>query len=164
MSGNAETGDRAARRPAQSRESALPALRAMLDRFLSGQTGLAEFAKESQDFSFEEPHWGFKGFAQMQLNQYSKIARTADLVDETERVLRAALPAPADEHAARIALQDLVQLTQRLVDEADRLGLGKPAPGRVPLVASYFWEAQAREQWPMAYRASKEVLQANGLV
>jgi hypothetical protein len=151
------------RQSRDERIAALPPLREMLDRFLRAETGLIEFAKESQDLSFSHPYWGFKGFAQMQLNQYAKVALAADLVDEAERTLRAALPAPADEDQARAALREVVELTQRFVDEADRLGLGKPAPGRVPLIVSYFWEAQNREQWPIAYRASKEVLAAHGL-
>jgi energy-coupling factor transporter ATP-binding protein EcfA2 len=146
-----------------ARTSALPALRTMLERFLVGETGLVEFAKESHDFAIAQPHWGFKSFAQMQLNQYAKVARAADLIDEAERVLRSALPAPADDEQAVSALRDVLELTRRLADEADRLGLGKPAPGRVPLVISYFWEAQNRDQWPMFYPASKETLQAHGL-
>src|SRR5688500_13752386 len=42
--------------------------------------------------------------AQMQLNQYAKVARQADLVDEVEGVFRTALPAPTDEDQARSAL------------------------------------------------------------
>lgn len=148
---------------AASRTRALPELKAMLDRFLRGETGLAEFAKESQNLSFSHPHWGFKGFAQMQLNQYAKIAQEANLVDEAERVLRATLTAPSTDADARHALRELLDLTQKMAGEAARLGIGKPAPGRVPLVASYFWEAQNRDRWPVAYRASKEVLATHGL-
>lgn len=145
------------------RTPALPALKAMLDRFLRAETGLAEFAKESQDLSFSHPHWGFKGFAQMQLNQYAKIAQEANLVEEAERVLRATLAAPSTDAEARHALGELLDLTQKMAGEAARLGIGKPAPGRVPLVVSYFWEAQDRDRWPVAYRASKEVLATHGL-
>lgn len=145
------------------RTPALPALKAMLDRFLRAETGLAEFAKESQDLSFSHPHWGFKGFAQMQLNQYAKIAQEANLVEEAERVLRATLAAPSTDADARHALGELLDLTQKMAGEAARLGIGKPAPGRVPLVVSYFWEAQDRDRWPVAYRASKEVLATHGL-
>jgi MoxR-like ATPase len=145
------------------REAALPELRAMLERFIEGETGLAQFAKESQDFSFAQPHWGFKGFGQMQLNQYAKVGRAANQVDEAERVLRDALSVPTDEAKAGQALNDVVQLTHRFAQEANRLELGKPAPGRVPLVVSYFWEAQVRDEWPIVYRASKEGLAASGL-
>jgi hypothetical protein len=148
---------------AASRTPALPELKAMLDRFLRAEAGLAEFAKESQDLSFAQPHWGFKGFAQMQLNQYAKVAQAANLVEETERVLRTVLPAPSGDAEARNALHELVALTEKLADEAARLGIGKPAPGRVPFVVSYFWEAQDRDLWPVAYRASKEVLAEHGL-
>ena len=107
---------------AAARTAALPGLLAMLDRFLKAETGLVEFVKESQDFSIAQPHWGFKGMAQMQLNQYAKVARQADLVDEVEGVFRTALPAPTDEDQARSALGEVVLLTQRFVDEAKRLG------------------------------------------
>ncbi len=135
----------------------------MLDRFLRAETGLAEFAKEGQDFSFAQPHWGFKGFAQMQLNQYAKVAHEASLVEETEGVLRTTLAVPSTDAEALSALRDLVDLTKKLAGEAARLGVGKPAPGRVPLVVSYFWEAQDRDHWPVAHRASKEVLATHGL-
>ena len=148
---------------AAARTAALPGLLAMLDRFLKAETGLGEFVKESQDFSIAQPHWGFKGMAQMQLNQYAKVARQADLVDAVEGVLRTALPAPTDEDQARSALGEVVLLTQRFVDEAKRLAVGQPAPGRVPLVMSYFWEAQDRDQWPIAFPASKQVLAKHGL-
>src|SRR6266508_6668826 len=127
---------------AARRTPALPALRSLLDRFLRGETGLVQFTKESQDFAVAQPHWGFRGFAQMQLNQYAKVAQAANLVDEAERALRAALPAPTDDDQARRALRGVVALTERFVDEAGRLGVGTPAPGRVPFVISYFWEAQ----------------------
>lgn len=148
---------------AAARTAALPGLLAMLDRFLNAETGLVEFVKESQDFSIAHPHWGFKGMAQMQLNQYAKVASQADLIDAVEGVFRAALPAPTDEDQARGALREVLGLTQRFVDEAKRLGVGSPAPGRVPLVISYFWEAQDREEWPIAYPASKHVLAKHGL-
>lgn len=148
---------------AAARTAALPGLLAMLDRFLKAETGLVEFVKESQDFSIAQPNWGFKGMAQMQLNQYAKVARQADLVDEVEGVFRTALPAPTDEDRARSALGEVVLLTQRFVDEAKRLAIGQPAPGRVPLVVSYFWEAQDRDQWPIAYPASKQALKRHGL-
>ena len=148
---------------ARARDAALPSLLALIDRFLQGQTGLAEFTKESNDFAFAEPHFGFKGFAQMQLNQYAKIATAADLVAEVESTLRAGLQAPTDEEGARRALRNVVEVTERLVDEAERLGVGKPAPGRIPLVVSYFWEAQDRERWPMAYPASRATLEAHSL-
>jgi hypothetical protein len=147
----------------EARDHALPALRAMLDRFVQGTTTLPEFAQESQDFSFAEGHWGFKGFAQMQLNQYAKIATEANAVTDSESVLRSALVAPVDESEAREKLGEVVDLTERLGDEADSLGIGKPARGRVPLVVTYFWEAQKRDQWPMAYPATKATLEANGL-
>jgi energy-coupling factor transporter ATP-binding protein EcfA2 len=147
----------------EARNTALPDLLACLGRFLKGETGLAEFVKESNDFAFAEQHWGFKGFAQMQLNQYAKVATGANLVPDVEASLRSGLPAPADENAARAALQTVLEMTERLVDEATRLGVGKPAPGRVPLIISYFWEAQDRERWPIAYRASRESLAGFGL-
>jgi hypothetical protein len=93
------------------REAALPKLRAILARFSEADTGLAAFAKESQDFAIAQPYWGFKGFAQMQVNQYAKIAQAAGIVEEAERVLRAALRAPDDDDAARAAFRDLGQLT-----------------------------------------------------
>jgi MoxR-like ATPase len=149
---------------AERRLAALPRLRAMLERFLRAETGLVQFAKESQDFSFAEPHWGFKSFAQMQLNQYVKVAVSANLVDEAEGVLRSALAAPSGEDEARSALVAVAGLTQRLKEEAERLGgLGKPARGRVPFVVSYFWEAQDRDRWPIAYPASTGVLEEHGL-
>jgi len=82
---------------------------------------LDQFAKQSQEFSFAQPYWGFRGSAQMQLNQYAKVARAADLVDEAERTLRDTLPAPIDDDQARSALRKVVELTERFVDEAGRL-------------------------------------------
>src|SRR4051794_6915616 len=148
---------------AAARTAALPSLLAMLDRFLKAETGLVEFVKESQDFSIAQPHWGFKGMAQMQLNQYAKVAPQAGLVDEVEGVFKTALPAPTDVDQARSALDAVVLLTRRVVAEAKRLAIGQPAPGRVPLVVSYFWEAQNRDEWPIAYPASKQVLKKYGL-
>jgi hypothetical protein len=147
----------------EKRTAALPALLEMLNRFVRGDSELSEFTKESQDFARTDPHWGFSGFAQMQLNQYAKVARTADVVNQVEGVLRNALRVPSDEEHARSALRAVVELTKMLVDDADRVGIGKPAPGRVPLVVSYFWEAQARDQWPIAYPASKATLEKYGL-
>jgi hypothetical protein len=86
----------------------------------------------------------------MQINQYAKVSTATGRVSQTEDVLRRSLAAPADEDAARGAINDLLSLTQQLADEAGRLGFGKPAPGRIPLVVSYFWEAQERDKWPIA--------------
>ena len=148
---------------AARRMAALPVLRGVIDRFLRGETGLEQFTKESSDFAFAEPHWGFKAFGQMHLNQYVKVARGAGVVDEVEGALRDALRAPAGEDDARRALRNVIDLTRRIGDEASRLGVGKPAPGRVPFVVSYFWEAQDRDQWPIAYPASKDALRPHGL-
>ena len=160
-----EAGDWRAIRDAAAaqREAVLPQLLDLLQRFLAGTTGLQQFVKESSDFAFAHPHWGYKSFAQMQLNMYAKIAQGSGRVDEVERALRAALPAPASTEDARQALTQVVELTEQLVVEAKQLGVGKPAPGRVPLVITYFWEAQDREQWPIFYPASKETLEKYGL-
>jgi hypothetical protein len=146
-----------------NREAALPELRSILDRFLAAETGLSEFVKESQDFAVAKPYWGFRGFAQMQLNQYAKIAEAAGLVEEVEQGLRATLRAPANDDEARAAFHEIGELTSRLIDEAGRLGLGKPAPGRIPLVVSYFWEAQDRDRWPISYPTSKRTLETYDL-
>ena len=80
----------------------------MIDRFVNAETGLAEFVQESQDFSFAEPHWGFKGYAQMQLNQYLKIADAAGLVEVhgSHTATRAARSRPGPTTQARGAICD----------------------------------------------------------
>ena len=54
-------------------------------------------------------------------------------------------------------------MTTRFAAEAGRLGVGKPAPGRVPFVVTYFWEAQDRDRWPMAYPATRSAFERYGL-
>ena len=69
----------------QARSAALPALQALIHRFVTGTSDLRGFQQESQDFAVAEPHWGFKGFGQMLLNQVAKVAELSGKVDQVDR-------------------------------------------------------------------------------
>ena len=145
------------------RLAALPELQGIIERFVSGHSGLQTFRQESHDFAFAHPHWGFKGFGQMLLNQIAKIAESSGTIDKVTAELREILAVPADEAAAEEALANFVTMLSALGEDGVKLGVGKPAPGRAPLVASYFWEAQDRERWPVFYPKSRDELAKRGL-
>lgn len=72
-----------------------------------------------------------------------QLVRRADDRQQLVRLLVDGLRVPADDGAAAERITALARLTDRIRKGAH------PAPGRVPLVLSYFWALQDGSRWPV---------------
>lgn len=158
---NSDVGDRA-RKDIDSwhgaREAALPALRDLIDRFLTGQLSVSAFRTAIDSFVKSEPHWGFKGTALMFFTQLVKAAEP----DRLTTALRDALPPPHDEDGARAKIGAFRDFVIEARDRAAELGRTRPQVGRINFFLSFFWEAQEREAWPIYFPNSRDVLSREG--
>lgn len=100
-------------RVSEQRAAALPTLQAIIARFVSGASDLRTFQQESQDFAVAEPHWGFKGFGQMLVNQVARVAELAGKIDTVTAELREIVAVPSDEAAGEVALESFVEAPHR---------------------------------------------------
>jgi 5-methylcytosine-specific restriction protein B len=99
----------------------------------------------------------------MFLNQLVNLASVSSRSDDLEVVLRNAIAPPPNDDGCRASMNAFADLVDDLRAAAEDHGKAKPAPGHVPYVLSFFWEAQDRERWPIYYRVSRKVLQQYGL-
>src|SRR3954454_10210697 len=143
----------------QPRISALPAIRESIDKFLSGEWGVAEFRRRNDSLSKSESHWGFRGGGQMFFNMLTKAADPVEL----EAALRAAVPAPTDPASARETMANFLTFVDATRLRAKDIGATPPTAGHVPYFLSFFWESEEREEWPIYYPASRKVLAAYDL-
>lgn len=99
---------------------------------------------------------GFDAFAgfngQMFLNQ---IISYGD-ADPAAAVLRETLPEPADEAAARRAIDRLTGYVQSVKKGAN------PAPARVPFLLSFFWGVRDEARWPVIWTSGQNILRRTG--
>jgi len=141
----------------RAREHALPAARALVERFVAGAVDLATFRAELDRGSKAE--WralALRGPAgAMVLNQLAKrvAPRSADTAALTA-ALRVALAAPSDAGAALGRLRALVRDAVTLVPNA--------AAGGLVAFAAACWYVQAPERWPAYQPSAREALAAEG--
>ncbi len=146
------------RRRMLAREEALPELHRMIGEFVEGRADLQGFRDRMHVFALDHKHlWGFHGFGQMAINQLANTARPKD-VDPIRRAV--ALPADLDD--ADVHIQVLVVLCHELKQLARDAGEGPsaPAPGHMPYVLSFLWEAFDRDRFPVYFPNSRETLEA----
>ena len=63
--------------------------------------------------------------------------------------LAAALAPPSDDSQARERFERFRRFVADLRGQAAPAGLPPPQDGFIPFFLSFFWEAQARERWPI---------------
>lgn len=133
---------------AERRDELLP----ILDKFVSG--GDAESFRAEVDRWSRRPGYdafgGFKG--QMFLNQ---VVSARD-PEEAGAVLRDVLPVPADEVAARGAIERLLAYVEEVKKGA------APAPANVTFLLSFFWGAVDHAHWPIAWTSGPNILRRAG--
>jgi len=135
----------------RARDVALPGLRALLDRFVGGETALEPFraaldARTKSDWralALRGPSGA------MLLNQ---LVKRAPDVDALTAALRVALAAPADVAAAGDRLRALLGALTPPVQ-----------PARVVAFVAACWHAQAPERWPAYQPSAREALGEEGL-
>ncbi|HEX8105594.1 MAG TPA: hypothetical protein VF533_23460 [Solirubrobacteraceae bacterium] len=142
------------------REQALPTLREFFGRFTDGQLDTTAFRSATDSWAKSEPWWGFQGTALMFFTQLWKSAAEDDLAP----VLRAVLRSPDDDADCREKIESFRVFVSATRDRAKDLGRTQPQLGRINFFLSFFWEAQAREKWPIYYPNSRDVLVRHGLL
>jgi hypothetical protein len=139
--------------------AAEPHLDAM-ESFLAGETDVDQFRSRIDSLSKSEPYWGFRGTSQMFFNQLVKAAER----DSLEAALRDVLPTPADEEDAHGKLERFATAVRAAREHAEAIDVTQPGVGRIDAFASFFWELQEREEWPVFYPNSRDMLEQHGLL
>jgi MoxR-like ATPase len=139
----------------ESREAALPRLHEIIERFLHGETGAADFRYQMDSFTKQTHFAGFHGTSGQMF--FNLLVKAAD-EEELAAALRAALPAPADEAELRVRTTEFLAFVEETQNKAADLELTPPGVGYVPYFLSFFWEAAEREVWPIYYPASRRTL------
>lgn len=144
----------------KDREAAIgPHLEAM-NAFLAGETDLDRFRSRIDSLSKSKPFWGFRGTSQMFFNQLVKAGER----DWLEATLRDVLPAPGDEADAHGKLERFAAAVLTARKHAETVGATQPGVGRINAFASFFWELQEREEWPVFFPNSRDLLEQHGLL
>lgn len=127
-------------------------LKPLLDEYLEGRVPLGEFKSMTDGINKRHEYWGFKGIkGQMFFNM---VVNVADVPDECDQELKAALTVPANEDMARSRLKTFASYIRRIGDQHVDAGgskHGRPKPGSIPFFLSYFWQIQDRRTWPVYY-------------
>ncbi len=142
-----------------AREAALPTLLNYVQRLRAGELDVVEFRTliDSQSKQSESAVWGFRGNAGVMF--FTMLVKAA--AEELGALLPELLPAPADDAAAKNAIDRLRRLARAT---KERTGNNRIYEAFAPFFLSFFWEAQDRDQWPMFHPASREGLQHFGLL
>lgn len=144
----------------EERVAAIPDHVAALNGFLEGGLDVEEFRSRIDSLTKSAPYWGFRGTSQMFFNQLVKASDPEVL----EEVLKAALPAPADEAEARDKLTAFVAAIEAARERAEAIGATRPGIGRADAFVTFFWELQDREEWPIFFPNSRNVLEREDLL
>ncbi|HLA14588.1 MAG TPA: hypothetical protein VJZ25_06145, partial [Gemmatimonadaceae bacterium] len=145
---------------AESREAALPRLREIVGRLLSGESSASEFRREMDTFGKQTKYGGFHGTSgQMFLNTLVN----AGAENELSAALRAALPPPREADDCRRKFAEFLAFVEEARERARANEVAIPALGFAPYFLSFFWEAADRESWPIYYPNSRGTLAAHGL-
>ena len=144
----------------ESRRGAVATHLEALSSFLEGEADVDQFRSRIDSLSKSEPYWGFRGTSQMFFNQLVKGSEREDL----EAALRAVLPAPADEADAHAKLVAFGAAVMAAREHAEAIGETKPGVGRFDAFASFFWELQDREEWPVFFPNSRDLLEEHELL
>jgi len=142
----------------EKREKAIPELKEMVNKFLSGEFSLKDFKERSGRLALDYNYWGFTGMSgQMQLNQY---ANNFTDNEEAVRMLQNAITLPKGKEEAKEKINNLGNYLRSIRSNAETTR-GLPWD-RQALLLSYFWEIQAPEKFPIFYKASRDVLSELG--
>jgi energy-coupling factor transporter ATP-binding protein EcfA2 len=128
--------------------------------FLAGEMNVDQLRSRIDSLSKSEPYWGFRGTSQMFFNQLVKAAEWGAL----EAALHDVLPAPVNEEDAHGKLERFAAAVGAAREHAEAIGVTQPGVGRIDAFASFFWELQEREEWPVFYPNSRNMLEQHGLL
>ncbi len=134
-------------------------LKPLLLRYLNGNIALPYFKSKVDSINKLDTLWGFKGIkGQMFFNM---VINVADNLEECDQELKSALTVPANEQIASSRIKTFESYVRRLGDEwvnAGNTRYGCPKVSSIPFFLSYFWQIQDRDEWPVYYTNSVQVM------
>lgn len=137
-------------------------LKPLLNKYLQGRYGLADFKSKIDSINKRNPLWGFKGIkGQMFFNMIVNVAEEVDDINQCVEELKSAFSLPANENAAVSRLKTFESYVNRLGDawvNAGNTRYGRPKPSSIPFFVSYFWQILDRDVWPVYYTASVQTM------
>jgi len=142
---------------AELRMEAIPEIRGLLERFLSGGVNLIEFKEAHEELCRRHDYWGFKGFSgQMVLNQLTNWSKASV---EMTNLLKTSLTVPADRDQAAQKIDSLHNKVGRLIPAGKSLRRAS-----LPYLVSYFWQLQNPKGIPVQYGSTKRTLVETGIL
>jgi hypothetical protein len=139
-------------------------LRPLLAEYLKGTVSAIDFKRRIDGINKQNNFWGFKGIkGQMFFNQ---LLNTADDASECDRQLKALIREPANEDEAATLLRNFRSYVIRIGEQFLAAGgepRSRPKPSSIPFFASYFWQIQRREIWPVYYTSTVQMIEGMNL-
>jgi len=132
----------------------------LLSEYLKGNISLSEFkSKVDSTNKSQSGLWGFKGIkGQMFFNM---VVNVADKSEECDQEMKAAIIVPVNDVIATSRIKTFTSYVQSLGDnwiKAGNTGHSIPKVGSIPFFLSYFWQIQDRDNWPVYYTNSVQVI------
>ena len=127
---------------------------------MAGRDDVHAFRHRIDNLSRTAPYWGFRGTGQMFFNMLVRTAEPEALTD----ALKMALAPPSDDNDCRHKFEEFSRFVAQTKARADARGAAPAQLGYAPFFLSFFWEAAAREDWPVYYPVSREALTAREML
>ncbi|MGA3306298.1 MAG: hypothetical protein ABSC26_09880 [Stellaceae bacterium] len=139
-------------------------LRPLVTNYLNGSIPLVDFKRQVDGINKQNPLWGFSGIkGQMFFNM---LLNTAEDKSECDTQIKAAIRVPTDEGIAIRRLRDFKsyvdRVGQKYVDAGGTLQ-GRPRSMSIPFFASYFWQVQDQDIWPVYYTNTVQMIEGMNL-
>jgi MoxR-like ATPase len=144
----------------EPRLRALPDVQSTVGDFMAGRDDVQAFRHRIDNLSRTAPHWGFRGTGQMFFNM---LVRTAE-PEVLTNALKLALAPPSDDDDCRHKFEEFSRFVAETKVRAEARGAAPAQLGYAPFFLSFFWEAAAREDWPVYYPVSREALTAREML
>jgi hypothetical protein len=134
-------------------------LKTLISGYLEEGIALADFKSKVDGINKRHNLLGFKGIKRQMF--FNMVVNVADVPNECDQELKAVLAVPTSEQIAVTRLRTFSSYVRRLGEqwvEASHTRYGMPKIGSIPFFASYFWQIQEREIWPVYYTNSVQMM------
>jgi hypothetical protein len=135
-------------------------LKPLLHNYLDGNIALSDFKSKVDSINKKNEHWGFKGIKGQMF--FNIVFNVADDIEECSSEIKSAITLPENEQIASSRIKNFISYVKRLGDqwvEAGNDKRGTPKISSIPFFLSYFWQIQNRDEWPVYYTNSVNMMQ-----
>ncbi len=145
----------------QKREQVIESeLKPLLSNYLDGNLELSDFKSKVDSINKKNNLWGFKGVKGQMF--FNIVFNVADNIEECDAEIKSAITLPENEQMASSRISNFISYVKRLGGqwvEAGNDKRGAPKISSIPFFLSYFWQIQNRDEWPVYYTNSVNMMQ-----